>query len=107
MHWGGCKTCLVVQEMSRSFMLDYDPTIEDMWRHLVVVDNQGTMLELYDTMGGLDWSNECKQWVVECDAVVLVYDITSRASFELVSRLRDRILLQRGPTPIKANGQLR
>ena len=66
-------------------METYDPTIEDSYRKQVVIDGQSAMLEVLDTAGQEEYAALRDQWIRDGEGFVLVYSITSRASF---SRLR-------------------
>jgi len=63
----------------------YDPTIEDSYRKQVTVDNQDCLLEVLDTAGQEEYIALRDQWVRDGDGFVLVYSITSPASFTRVA----------------------
>ncbi len=45
------KSCITIRYVQDSFVLEYDPTIEDSYRRQVEVDGQQVMLEILDTAG--------------------------------------------------------
>jgi len=88
-HWrvavlgdGGVgKTALSVQFTFNCFVETYDPTIEDAYRRLLVVDNRMCFLEVIDTAGQEDYTPLRDQWVREGQGLILMYSIASRSTF--------------------------
>lgn len=106
----------------------YDPTIEDAFRHSVIVDDEMTYLEIVDTagqgvyrpwlynLGGLltptcsddlrvcahleEYATLRDQWIREGEGFILVYSIASRRSYERIKTFQDSILrVKRGARP--------
>lgn len=73
------------------FVETYDPTIEDSYRKQVVIDNQTCMLEVCDTAGQEEYTALRDQWIRDGEGFVLVYSITSRASFQSVQKVHNQI----------------
>ena len=73
------------------FVETYDPTIEDSYRKQVVIDSQSCMLEVLDTAGQEEYTALRDQWIRDGEGFVLVYSITSRASFGRVTRFYNQI----------------
>jgi len=80
------KTALALQFTLNCFIENYDPTLEDVYRKQVTVDEQLCFVEVIDTAGQQEYSALQDQWVREGQGFILVYSVTSRASF---SRLED------------------
>ena len=72
-------------------METYDPTIEDSYRKQVVIDHQSCMLEVLDTAGQEEYTALRDQWIRDGEGFVLVYSITSRASFTRIQRFHHQI----------------
>ena len=90
------KTSLTVQLCSNHFLDEYDPTIEDSYRKRVVIDNESSVLSLYDTASVIDdfycAQNDFKENLFfspgrEAQGVVLVYSISSRSSFDEIENI--------------------
>lgn len=73
------------------FVETYDPTIEDSYRKQVVIDKQSCMLEVLDTAGQEEYTALRDQWIRDGEGFVLVYSITSRASFSRIQRFHSQI----------------
>lgn len=72
-------------------METYDPTIEDSYRKQVVIDSQSCMLEVLDTAGQEEYTALRDQWIRDGEGFVLVYSITSRASFSRIRKFHSQI----------------
>ncbi|CAO3678992.1 unnamed protein product [Umbelopsis vinacea] len=73
-------------------METYDPTIEDSYRKQVVIDEQACVLEVLDTAGQEEYTALRDQWIRDGEGFLIVYSITSRATFERVQGFRDQIV---------------
>lgn len=94
------KTALAVQYTMNSFIETYDPTIEDAFRHSVIVDDEMTYLEIVDTAGQEEYATLRDQWIREGEGFILVYSIASRRSYERIKTFQDSILrVKRGARP--------
>lgn len=72
-------------------METYDPTIEDSYRKQVQIDGQSCMLEVLDTAGQEEYTALRDQWIRDGEGFVLVYSISSRASFERIQKFHNQI----------------
>ena len=72
-------------------METYDPTIEDSYRKQVVIDSQSCMLEVLDTAGQEEYTALRDQWIRDGEGFVLVYSISSRASFARIEKFHHQI----------------
>lgn len=73
------------------FVETYDPTIEDSYRKQVQIDGQSCMLEVLDTAGQEDYVSLRDQWIRDGEGFVLVYSISSRASFQQLKSFYNQI----------------
>ncbi|KAI9878354.1 MAG: Ras GTPase ras2 [Pleopsidium flavum] len=85
------KTALTIQLCLNHFVETYDPTIEDSYRKQVVIDSQSCMLEVLDTAGQEEYTALRDQWIRDGEGFVLVYSITSRASFTRIQKFHHQI----------------
>lgn len=85
------KTALTIQLCLNHFVETYDPTIEDSYRKQVVIDQQSCMLEVLDTAGQEEYTALRDQWIRDGEGFVLVYSITSRASFNRINKFYNQI----------------
>jgi len=85
------KTALTIQLCLNHFVETYDPTIEDSYRKQVVIDQQSCMLEVLDTAGQEEYTALRDQWIRDGEGFVLVYSISSRASFARIEKFHHQI----------------
>ncbi|KAM3875653.1 ras-like protein family member 11B [Diretmus argenteus] len=92
------KTALVVRFLTRRFIGDYERNAGNLYSREVQVDGEQVSIQVQDTPGVemIDNSNNlpdhvaCSiQWA---DAVVLVYSVTDRRSFDLIDHLHQMIV---------------
>nr|CAB3265450.1 ras-like protein family member 11A [Phallusia mammillata] len=82
------KTAMAVRFITKRFIGDYDPTLETIYRHTTVVDDELVNFEIMDTAGqeenSLMLEDKCK-WG---ESFVFVYDVTDKYSFDELTRLK-------------------
>jgi len=94
------KTSLSVQFTLNSFIEIYDPTIEDIYRKQMIVDNRMCFVEVINIIGQEEYATLRDQWVREVQGFLLVYSITSRASFDLLENFRQSMLPAKREEPV-------
>lgn len=83
MHSGGVgKSALTIRYTLGNYVDDYDPTVEDTYRKAASVDGTSAMLIILDTAGQEQYSMMRDSWMRAGDAFLLIFDVTSRNSFE-------------------------
>lgn len=92
------KTALTIQLCLNHFLETYDPTIEDSYRKQVAIDQQPCILEVLDTAGQEEYTSLRDQWIRDGEGFVLVYSITSRASFSNIKKFYHQIQLVKEST---------
>ncbi|KAL5499573.1 hypothetical protein EMCRGX_G011014 [Ephydatia muelleri] len=85
------KSALTVQFVQGIFVKKYDPTIEDSYVKQVEVDGVQCMLEILDTAGQDQFTAMRDLYMKNGQGFVLVYSITSQASFRDVSDIREQV----------------
>lgn len=86
------KSALTVQFVQGIFVEKYDPTIEDCYRKQVDINGQQCMLEILDTAGTEQFTAMRDLYMKNGQGFVLVYSISSQATFNDLLELRDQIL---------------
>lgn len=86
------KSALTIRLVTDNFLEDYDPTIEDSYRKLAIIDDQNAQLDILDTAGQEEFSSMQDQWMREGKGFLLVYTITNRATFDELTNLYHKIL---------------
>ncbi|CAF3809664.1 unnamed protein product [Rotaria magnacalcarata] len=74
------------------FMPKYDPTIEDVYKITIEVDEKRYSIEILDTAGTDEFSAMKDMYVKDSHGFLLVYSITSQATFNDISGYYDRIV---------------
>ncbi|XP_067086085.1 ras-like protein family member 11B [Osmerus mordax] len=97
------KTALVVRFLTKRFIGDYERNAGNLYSREVQVDGQQVAIQVQDTPGVDVTSNSLSlpdhvtcsiQWA---DAVVLVYSVTDRHSFDLIGPLHQQVARVGGP----------
>jgi len=86
------KSALTVQFVQGIFVEKYDPTIEDSYRKQVEVDGTQCMLEILDTAGTEQFTAMRDLYMKNGQGFILVYSITSKATFNELNDLREQIV---------------
>ncbi|CAF0885240.1 unnamed protein product [Adineta ricciae] len=86
------KSCLTMQFVQGIFLPKYDPTIEDVYKKTVEIDEKQYSLEILDTAGTEEFSAMRDLYVKNGQGFVLVYSITSQATFNDLNDFYDRIM---------------
>jgi len=86
------KSALTIRLVTDDFLDEYDPTIEDSYRKLVMIDDLNCMLDILDTAGQEEFNSMQDQWMRDGKGFLLVYNITNRATFDDISTIHDKIL---------------
>jgi GTPase KRas protein len=86
------KSCITTRLVVGNFEEEYDPTIENAYRHQVSVDDAVCLLDILDTAGQEEFSSLHDQYMRGGKGFSLVYSITSRKTFEEVQHYREKVL---------------
>ncbi|KAJ3435691.1 ras-like protein [Anaeramoeba flamelloides] len=85
------KSCLTIQYLQGRFVQDYDPTVEESYTKITVIDNKPATLQLFDTAGQTEFRTVENLHLQKGDAFLLVFSLTSRTSFAAIRKIHDRI----------------
>ncbi|KNC54324.1 Psmras1, variant [Thecamonas trahens ATCC 50062] len=85
------KSALTLQFVNNMFLADYEPTIEDSFLKQLTVDGQSCRLSILDTAGQEEYTTITDQYIEVGEGFVLVFDITSAASFEDVKKVHSKV----------------
>mmetsp|Transcript_6804 Transcript_6804/g.15710 ORF Transcript_6804/g.15710 Transcript_6804/m.15710 type:complete len:194 (-) Transcript_6804:55-636(-) len=85
------KSALTIQLILNHFLEEYDPTIEDSYRKQVAVDDETCIMDILDTAGQDEYSAMRDQYFRTGQGFLIVYSVTSRASFDEVSDFAEQI----------------
>lgn len=99
------KTALMTQVTLHHFPETYDPTLVDLYSTQVVIDNRECILEIIDAADQGENPTLGDYLIREGDGFVLVYSISSRASFNQIKAFYHQIQRVKSahPKPIHSN----
>ncbi|CAF0990677.1 unnamed protein product [Brachionus calyciflorus] len=86
------KSALTIQFVQSVFVGNYDPTIEDCYRKQVNINGQVSAIEILDTAGTEQFTAMRDLYMKNGQGFILVYSITSQATFLDLQDMKDQIL---------------
>eukprot|EP00761_Pharyngomonas_kirbyi_P000030 gb/GECH01000030.1/.p1 GENE.gb/GECH01000030.1/~~gb/GECH01000030.1/.p1 ORF type:complete len:171 (+),score=39.32 gb/GECH01000030.1/:1-513(+) len=86
------KTALTVQLTQSIFEEEYNPTIYEVYQKDVVVDGKKFKIEILDMAGQEGYEVLRGQHIKKGKGFLLVYDITSKSSFQEISTFAEEIV---------------
>ncbi|KAK3097231.1 hypothetical protein FSP39_007826 [Pinctada imbricata] len=89
------KSALTVRYLTRRFIGDYDSEMEAVYTHNTVLDGKSLTVHILDTAWQGDGTEIKEDQILWADAIVLVYSITDRTSFEKLREIADFVLSKR------------
>ncbi|XP_062998410.1 ras-like protein family member 12 [Elgaria multicarinata webbii] len=89
---GSGKSALTVKFLTKRFISEYDPNLEDTYASEEVVDQQPVLLKVMDT-ADQDAPVSCERYLNWASAFMVVYSIDNRKSFEGCRQYLDIITL--------------
>ncbi|XP_073852151.1 ras-like protein family member 12 isoform X5 [Macaca fascicularis] len=78
---GAGKSALTVKFLTKRFISEYDPNLEDTYSSEETVDHQPVHLRVMDT-ADLDTPRNCERYLNWAHAFLVVYSVDSRQSFD-------------------------
>jgi len=103
------KSCLSLQFVSRTFVEEYDPTIEDSFRKQIPVGEEAVMLDILDTAGQDEYKSLRDQWMRDREGFIVVFSVDNSKSWDEIPKWLDSIFktkdndAREGPIIIVAN----
>ncbi|XP_022236631.1 ras-related and estrogen-regulated growth inhibitor-like [Limulus polyphemus] len=84
------KSALTVRFITKRFIGDYDPTLEDVYTHETSVNNESVIFHILDSAGH---SHDTEPFFLEsnirwADTFILMYSVTDKCSFDECNRLK-------------------
>src|SRR3990167_10920302 len=79
------KSAFTIHYMQNIFVVEYDPTIENLYQKQVVLDEQCLSVEMLDTAGEEEYGVMLQQYILRSDECLVVYSIISINSFKEVN----------------------
>ncbi|NXW27520.1 RASLC protein, partial [Phaetusa simplex] len=89
---GAGKSALTVKFLTKRFISEYDPNLEDTYASEELVDQQPVLLKVMDT-ADQDGPGNCERYLRWASAFLVVYSIEDRKSFEGCQRYLEVLAL--------------
>ncbi|NXK99903.1 RASLC protein, partial [Mesembrinibis cayennensis] len=89
---GAGKSALTVKFLTKRFISEYDPNLEDTYASEELVDQQPVLLKVMDT-ADQDGPRNCERYLRWASAFLVVYSIDDRKSFEGCQRYLEVLAL--------------
>ncbi|KAJ5071221.1 ras-like protein [Anaeramoeba ignava] len=96
------KSCVSLRFLQGKFVSEYDPTIEENYRKMMIIDGIPTMLEVIDTAGQDEYHGVRDKYLRTGEGFLVVYSITSRPSFVEMQSILEAIQFARNSKTIPA-----
>ncbi|XP_059085337.1 ras-related protein M-Ras-like [Tigriopus californicus] len=90
------KSAMTLQLIQKTFVIEYDPTIEDNYNKHWEIDGKICLLNVLDTAGQEEYSAMREQFLRQGDGFLIVYSVTDTTSFERIPNFRDQIIAVKG-----------
>lgn len=79
------KSACTIQLIQQKFIDAYDPTIQDVFNKLEVVDGRPVVLTIVDTAGQAEFTQFRSPYIRSADGVLIMYSVTDAESFRDVA----------------------
>lgn len=90
---GGCgKSSLIIRFVNDMFAEEYDPTIEDSFRKLVIVDGRSVFLDIIDTAGQEEFICLRDTWIRNADGFLLIGSVTAPETIWSLNSIYSQII---------------
>jgi len=86
------KSAVAIRFVQGAFVDKYDPTIEDLYRKILNVDDQNLMLEIMDTAGTESFLAMRDLYIKNAQGFILLYSILSQSTFRELEGIKEQIL---------------
>jgi len=86
------KSAICIKFYSNQFVDRYDPTIEDIYRKTVSIDDHNYLLEILDTAGTETFLSMRDLYIKNAQGYFLVYSVTSRGTFEELNEIQEQTM---------------
>jgi len=87
------KSALTLRYAQGQFVRDYDPTIEDAYRHNTIIDDRPCLIDILDTAGQEDYTALRATWMRERDGFLFVFSVVDASSLENLQTFYDQLSL--------------
>ncbi|KAJ3432313.1 ras-like protein [Anaeramoeba flamelloides] len=86
------KSAITIMFLQGKFLSVYDPTLEETYRKTMMINKKSCLLDILDTAGQEKYHTMESHYIKKGDGFIIVYSITSQASFDKVNKLIDLVL---------------
>lgn len=85
------KSSVTTRFVHGDFNEDYNPTLQEIFRKTVAVDEKLMTLEILDTAGQEEYEVMQENWIAQGKGFLLVYSIDNEGAFQEIKKIKRRI----------------
>jgi len=85
------KSSITLRFVNGEFDEDYNPTLQEIFRKAIVIDDKPITLEILDTAGQEEYEVMQENWIGQGKGFILVYSIDNEGSFQEIKKIKKRI----------------
>ncbi|KAJ5080513.1 ras-like protein [Anaeramoeba ignava] len=86
------KSAITLQFIAKQFVQKYEPTIEDVYKKMITINNQHVILDILDTAGQDEYSSLRSHYYAKGDGFLLVCSYDNFSSIEEILEFKETIL---------------
>jgi len=94
------KSAFTIQFVHSTFVKDYDPTIEDVYKRPLRIGDDLFALEITDTAGQDDFAAMRTSYIRQGNGFILIYAIDDRSSFEEIEQFHKELVRTKGNSKV-------
>ena len=96
------KSAITLRYIRNLFVSEYDPTIEDFYKYITVVNGETHCLSILDTAGMEDYEPLVDEWIERKQAILFVFSLDIEDSFEKIEYFYGRVMnkYKKGERPV-------
>ena len=96
------KSAITLRYIRNLFVSEYDPTIEDFYKYITILNGETHYVSILDTAGMEDYEPLVEEWIERKQAIFLVFSLDIEDSFEKIEYFYRRVVnkYKKGEMPV-------
>jgi len=88
------KSASTFQFVNEQFIADYDPTLEDTYDRKKIIDGHEININITDTAGSEQFTQDVQTWIEESDILFLQFDVNQLTTWDICRSMYERNIKQ-------------